>query len=247
MSGTTWKAVITAAAIGVSASVAQAAALIAYDTAGVTNSGPWYPTWSPGEGGTVTVDPAVTLSQGLTLGAGLTEGSGVTNTWGGANWGTPSAPYTTLADAVAADEYYTLTFDASGDNKVSLTSVAFNLRRLATSPNTYQLQYSLDSGAFVSVGSPTIDNRDNGDNANGFAQAVTLNSITDLQNTDATITLRLVLWGSETGAAAPNFAAIGKLGGNDFIVNGDVIAVPEPTAFLVALGIAARLRRRVRR
>jgi hypothetical protein len=134
-----------------------------------------------------------------------TGGTAASNAWGGT--GNGSASFTVKANAG-----YTL----------NLTQIsAYNVRRSSAGATTGQWAYSLDGTTFVNIGSAITWGSTT--TSSGNAQpAITLSSISALQNLPATttVTFRVTLTGATTGTWYLNqFQA-----GDDFVVTGTVNA-----------------------
>lgn len=182
---------------------------------------------------------------GLTRGSGVgTTGTGAANAWGGNDFiiATP-----TEAAAITANEFATVGITASTGFTVSYDNIAaYNIRRSATGPSTGQWQYQLGSGSFVDIGTDITWGGTT--TAVGNTQPlINLTGISALQNVAAgtAVTFRAVTWGAtSTGGTWYLNDPVGAAG-NDFVINGTVTAVPEPSsALLGGLGLLALLRRR---
>lgn len=154
-----------------------------------------------------------------------------------------------LVDAVVTGDYLQLTLAPSAGYRLSLSSVAVNLRRTSTGPSTFEWRYSFDD--FVSGGTVVASFAYAGTESNGSAQApVDLSGEDALQEVDfgETVTFRLYAAGATSAAGS---LALGRLGGADLAIGGTLSAVPEPAAWAAWAGAAvwafAGWRRRRRR
>ncbi|NQT38220.1 MAG: PEP-CTERM sorting domain-containing protein, partial [Planctomycetes bacterium] len=159
-----------------------------------------------------------------------------------------------LADAIADDDYFSLTIDGEGSFLLDLESFMFKaaLRRPVSgdvgSPDHWALLSDLLSfDAANAIDQGTITTRLSAGNLNeqpGQFQSFAVDlSDQAFQGLDGPLELRLYTWGDETnnGSAATRF--------DKFTVNGSVV-VPEPSTFVLAalgllgLGFVARRRKR---
>lgn len=176
------------------------AQLAAWSPAGLSGYGPspWAAT---------TVAPNITVG-GLTRGPGVgTGGTAAGNAWGGTNW---------------AGYYASFTIQANAGYQVSLSSLSLFYRRSGTGPGTGQLQYSTDGSTFTNVpgGAFTYSSTSS---SGASLPAVTLSTITDLQNVpcNTTITFRIVNYG---GGSAGTWYVFGS----GLSVTGTVATFPAP-------------------
>lgn len=152
----------------------------------------------------------------------------------------------TIANATANGDYYQFSFTTPSDTVMSFSDLDANFRRTNLAPNTFQWQYNIGAG-FVGIGSPFSFT---GLDTNGTNQPdIILSGISDLQNVapGSSVTFRLLAAGANN--FSPQFG-IGRLSGNDLVLNGSMSSVPEPTSLaLGAFGAAvfgAAWRRRTR-
>jgi len=166
----------------------------------------------------------------LTRGTGVsTSGSAPASVWGGTGFSA-----TTFTDAVAAQDYFTVTLNVSALYEASLSSLAYNIRRSSTAPDSMQWQWSIDNATFTSIGSVATYN---GTDSNGLAQtAVDLSSVTELQSVTGSIYLRMVAWKPDSPSATGTFG-YGRLAGNDLTISGSLVAVPEPSTYAALMGL----------
>lgn len=134
-----------------------------------------------------TSDPNTTVT-GFVRGSGVsTTGTAAARAWGGLAWN-----YTTAADAVTANAFFTFTVKANLGYSLSLTSInPFDYRRSVTGATSGLVQYQINSGSFVDITtlSFTVST-----SAGGSAGPIDLSTITDLQNlpSASTVTFRIV-------------------------------------------------------
>jgi hypothetical protein len=130
----------------------------------------------------------------LTKGSGFgTSGTAASNAWGGT-----SHTSTTSALAISNNHFATFTITAASGYKVSLNSIpAYNIRRSSSGSTTGLWQYRIGSGSFVDIGSAITWGSTTTSTGNAQS-AITLSSITALQNVEAgtTITVRLLVYGA---------------------------------------------------
>ncbi|MDQ3132778.1 MAG: carboxypeptidase-like regulatory domain-containing protein, partial [Acidobacteriota bacterium] len=127
----------------------------------------------------------------------------------------------TIADAIAANEYLQFTVSTQSGFRVSLSTLNANFRRSSTGPNTFQYQYSLDgfATAGVNIGSPFMYT---GTETNGAAQTpIDLSTIAALQNVASPTTITFRLYAAGATATTGTFS-IGRLTGNDLAIGGTV-------------------------
>lgn len=136
---------------------------------------------------------------------------------------------TSLADAIANNDYLQFTVSPQSGYKVSLSTLNGTFRRSATGPNTFQWQYSLDGFATpgINVG-PTITYT--GTETNGVAQpTIDLSTVAALQNVTFPNMVTFRLYGWNATSTAGTFA-LGRLAGNDLAIGGTVEAVNTTAA-----------------
>lgn len=206
--------------------------------------------FSPLSGASSTSLAATTAASNLTVGnltrgSGIsTPGSGAANTFGGDGFITSSP---TEAAAITANEFVTVAITASTGFTVSFSDIAaYNIRRSSTGPTTGQWQYQLGAGSFVDIGTDITWGTTTSSAGNAKA-SIDLSGISALQNIAAStaVTFRVVTWGATGATGTWYLNDPADTVANDFIINGSVTAVPEPsTALLGGLGLLALLRRR---
>lgn len=218
------------------ASPARATVLVGFDPNGFASNqpNPWSTSFSPTVG-TVSIASGVLLTQGLATGSGVTSFGALNNGWGG------SMQETSQTAAINDGDFYTFSLQATSGNTLSLDSLEWNLRLTSAlfeaQTVRYIWQYKVGTGSFTDIGSVVTAGGTLAEwNTNGNTQAaLTLSGITALQNTSEEITFRLVGWNVNGSNSALN---IGRLSGNDLVINGTV-AVPEPSVIgLSVLGCA---------
>ena len=183
---------------------------------GVWGASPLTPTFS---------DPNV-VNVGLTRGSGvLTPGgsSVAAKAWGGSGFVTAT---TTEALAIAGGQFITMTITPNASYSVSLSGIAaYNVRRSGTGPATGIWQYKVGAGSFIDIGSAITWGAVTS-SAGNPEPAISLSSITDLQNVAAgtTITLRIVLWNSTGTSGTWYLNDLGNTTTADLIINGSATA-----------------------
>lgn len=197
-----------------------------------------------GNAGTETSEPSVfndtnISAASLTLGAGVTA-AGNANRFGGSNWfNTGNTNPSTLAEAIAGNNFIQFTLTPNSGFQFTATSFTFSWDRSNTGPSSVALRSSLD-GFAANLGQVT-----------GLAAAVTTGNtitISGLTNVTTAVTFRLY------GFAA---TATGGTGGFDTATNAinvqllgstsAISAIPEPTTVLAGVGAALALGWRSRR
>jgi hypothetical protein len=167
---------------------------------------------------------------GLTRGSGILTPSGSTaagNAWGGTDF-----LGTDLATATTANDFATFTVTVPSGNTLSLTGFdAYNIRRSGSGPTTGQWQYQIGSGSFTNIGSAITWGT--GTNSAGNAQsAISLTGVSALQSVAAgtVVTFRVVTWGGTGTAGTWYLNGLQPTNGTalDFVLNGDLTAVPPP-------------------
>jgi PEP-CTERM motif len=228
---------LSLAIAALSANVASADIVAAWDfndgrfPGGVNNFGP-----SPAA---PTSSSANATIGGLTRGSGVgTTGTGGANAWGGNAWdGNASA-----AAAVAASDFATFSVTANAGFTMSMTSIdAYNVRRSASGPSTGQWQYSTDGTNFFDIGGPITWGAVTTSVGNPQT-LIDLSGIGALQNlaAGATATFRVVNWNATGGTGTWYLNQNGVAASNDFVVQGNFSAIPEPsTAGLIGMVLVA--------
>ncbi len=196
---------------------------------------------SPYAPGTIDNDvSAVGLTRNHTLGTG----SGAANAWGANNFNivTPSE-----ASAITANNFYSFSITPDPLIAMSFESIgAYNIRRSSSGPSTGQWQYRIGTGSFADIGSDITWGAIT--TAAGNPQSlIDLSGISALQNVTETVTFRLIAWGATTVGGTFYFNDPLDTAANDLVLNGDLVAIPEPSRALLlgigGLGLIFRRRR----
>ncbi len=143
--------------------------LLGWDPSSLTNYGP--NNWSPTTTGT-----GITSVAGISRGAGLETGTTGVHGWGGISWSG-----TTESAALSNQEYFTFGFTVASGYSVSIKSLSEAYRRGANSPDSGELQYSINGSAFNDVASLAFTNTF----STGDVLSLTLSSVSALQNLSA--------------------------------------------------------------
>lgn len=166
--------------------------------------------WTP-----VTLNSNLTMSNtGLIRGSGImTSGTPAGGCWGGGGggWGTTDA----------GSVYFS--FTANAGYNVSLSSISSALRRSSTGPTTCNVEYSLNGGAYTSVGTWNVSSTSG---TTGTANSTNLSATALLQNVAAGTVIKFRI--SFPGASGGNWYLTGAT--NSLRLNGTVVAVPTCTA-----------------
>lgn len=166
--------------------------------------------WAP-----VTLNNNLTMSNtGLIRGSSImTSGTPAGSCWGGGGggWGTtdPGSVY--------------FSFTANAGYQVSLSSISSALRRSSTGPTTCNVEYSLNGGAYTSVGTWNVSSTSG---TTGTANSTNLSAVALLQNVAAGTVIKFRI--SFPGASGGNWYLTGAT--NSLRLNGTVVAVPSCTA-----------------
>jgi len=133
---------------------------------------------------------------------------------------------TSLANAIAADDFFEWTITADSGFQINLDSITFNFQRSGTGPTEFAIRSSLDSFASDVATFTGL--------ANGTTQTVDNTTLGASFNAFTTATFRFYGFGSTNAGGSAGFEGTG----NDLILNGAVTAVPEPsTLALISLGL----------
>ena len=202
---------------------------------------------------------AANLTTGsLTKGSGLTTGSGGGNLFYGSTWGAGSVPGT-LQDSIDNDRFFTFSITPTAGYLVSLSSLDYRIYRTQAGANNWVWQFSIDSGAYTTIGSPLQSLATSTTTA--AQPQINLSLITELQDVSETINFRLIAWstdltsaggGSPTGGGNLGFGSSGTNNANSdaIVFGGTVSAVPEPSTYAAIVGLLALglvlVRRRMR-
>jgi len=200
--------------------------------------------------GTETTEASTTNFAGINS-ANLTLGSGVTaagngNRFGGSNWfNTGNANPSTLANAIAGNDFIQFIVSPTAGNQFTVTSFDFIWDRSGTGPSSVALFSSVDSFT-NSLGS--VANLTSGGSSLTTFRSISINGIS---NVSTSTTFRLYGFGATgTGGTGGFDHATNSATTNNVILNGSISAVPEPTSMvLVGLigvaGVVVRTRRRL--
>lgn len=98
-----------------------------------------------GQNGTTqpSINGLAATGQDLARGAGINQASG-----GNFNSNGFSTSSTTLADAIAADDYLTFGFNVNSGSSIDMTDIIVEMDRSGTGPSTVYLLYDADGGGF---------------------------------------------------------------------------------------------------
>lgn len=185
---------------------------------------------------------------GLVRGSGIgTSGSGAGNAWGGVNVNEASA-----SAAITAGDFVTFTIDPAAGFTMSLSSIAaYNIRRSGTGATSGLWQYSTNGTTFSDIGS-VITWGSTTTSAGNAQSSIGLSSISALQNTLNTVTIRLVVFGASQSGGTWYLNDPLDTVALDLSAVGTLSAIPEPSAYSAILGgfvlagsIGLRRRRRV--
>jgi hypothetical protein len=157
------------------------------------------------------------------LGSGLSA-SAAADTFGGSGFNS-----TSLAAAIASNQYLGITITPQADYAISLSSIFFTTGvssattsfhgELLSSATGFAPGNSLHTYSFSTTTPPS--------------QSITLSGISALQNIVGPIEFRIYGWRDTAGTTT---FRIRNLSGNDLVINGSITAVPEPATYAVLLG-----------
>lgn len=174
---------------------------------------------------------AATLASGLASGQ-LSLGSGVTASTAADTFGASGFNSTSLAAAIAANQYLSITFTPTSGYALNLTSLSMQTSvstavtdfhgALLSSVTGFTAGAALHTYAFGTASAPL--------------QAVTLSGESDLQGLATATEFRLYGWRDTAGTSTFRFRS---LSGYDVAVTGTVSAVPEPATWAAAAGLIA--------
>lgn len=186
---------------------------------------------------------AATLASGLAS-ANLALGSGVTASSAADTFGASGFNSTSLAAAIAANQYLSLTLTPAAGHALDLTSIS-----LLTGVSTAVTDFhgALLSSATGFTAADALHTYAFG-TASAPLQTATLSGETALQDLSTATEFRLYGWRDTTGTSTFRFRS---LTGYDVSITGTVSAVPEPATSAMILGATAlavvAYRRRQRR
>ncbi len=171
---------------------------------------------------------------------GLTRGSGVgtTGTGAGNAWGGNAMQAANATAAATGNDFFSFSVTANAGQTVSFSDVAaYNIRRSASGPTTGLWQYQVGGGGWNSIGG-NITWGAVTSSAGNAQSAITLSGIGALQNVGSGIAVdfRVLMFGGTASAGTGYLNDPSGSSGNDFIVNGTISAVPEPTS-MALLGV----------
>lgn len=171
---------------------ARADSLAAFTPQGFTQGGPspWDEAAAPG---TVALAPGVELSYGLERGKGVAKG-GTADAWGGNGW-----VATDVDSAIAAENYFSVTFAPQTGKSLSFREIQAVIFRGKQSAASYLWQYRLGAGAFSNLGEPRHLDRAA---LSMVQEPLALDAISALQNVTQPVTFRLVAWGAEVKSSS---------------------------------------------
>jgi hypothetical protein len=165
----------------------------------------------------------------VTRGSGV-SGSALANSFN-------STSYTvggTIGNAAANGDFLQFSFVVPTNTTVSLSDLDANFRRSSTGPDAFLWQYDV-GGGFVDIGSSFLFTDTN---TNGVNQTdVLLSGISALQNIAAGTNVSLRVLGAGATNSGGTFA-LGRLTGDDLVLNGTVSAIPEPTSLVLCTAAA---------
>ncbi len=174
---------------------------------------------------------AATLASGLAS-AHLSLGSGVTASSAADTFGASGFNSTSLAAAIAANQYLSITFTPTSGYALSLTSFSMQTSvstavtdfhgALLSSATGFTAGDALHTYAFGTASAPL--------------QTATLSGETDLQDLTTATEFRLYGWRDAAGTSTFRFRS---LSGDDVSIAGTVSAVPEPATYTAILGATA--------
>jgi hypothetical protein len=182
----------------------------------------WNTSAITGGGQSVTNFMPTTIAPNLTAVTGLTRGSGTTLSAGSISngfWGANSFSTSTAAAGISADKVFTFRLQSTNGKSVSYNSIeSFKIRIAFDGPIAYQVDYQINSGAFMQAGILTGPTAATG---NHTLSPFDLSGIAALQNVPATstVTFRITPY-SATGAGVFYFGAGPSDLGSDFSITG---------------------------
>jgi hypothetical protein len=138
-----------------------------------------------------------------------------------------------ILGAATNGDFLQFNFTVPTNTVLSLSGIDVNFRRSGTGPNNFLWQYSVGSG-FNDIGSVLSFTNTA---TNGVAQpTINLSGIGSLQSmvSGTNVTFRLLGAGATGSTGA---FSLGRLSGNDLVLNGTVTAVPEPSSLASGLAL----------
>lgn len=174
---------------------------------------------------------ATTLASGLASGQ-VSLGSGVTASTATDTFGASGFTSTSLAEAIAANQYLSITFTPTSGHTLNLTSLSMQTSvstavadfhgALLSSATGFTADDALHTYAFGTPAAPL--------------QTVTLSGESDLQGLTTTTEFRLYGWRDTAGTSTFRFRS---LSGYDVAIAGTASAVPEPATWAAMAGLVA--------
>jgi hypothetical protein len=220
------KKLIVAAMVLCVAGAAQADLLLAFDFRTYLGT--------ETQGTNTSADANIQTPAYIVRGAGI-SGSANADRFNGTGWD----GYTDADNALAGGNYFEFSITPASGYYMSITQVFFQVQRSNTGASNLVLRASFDSYA-NNLAAPLIDFA--GNNATVSYTANT-SATSQLQNVSGTMTFRVIGW---TGATGGSMGFEGP--GDDIVIYGTTVAIPEPTtALMVALGalVTVGLRRKL--
>lgn len=178
----------------------------------------------------------------------LSLGSGVTPSTTGNRYGfkvSGANTQTTLAGAIAEEHYFQFAITVDSGFALNLTSIDLDAQSTSTGSDDGAFFTSIagfSAGNEIAAVTGVSGNTGGFDSdASGFG-AIDL-SAAAYQNLTGTVTFRVYGYNTTSGAGA---TYIRNLTGNDLVVNGALVAVPEPSAVfsLMVVGLGSMITRR---
>lgn len=174
---------------------------------------------------------ATTLASGLAS-AQLSLGGGVTASAAADTFGASGFNSTSLAAAIAANQYLKITLTPTSGYALSLTSISM---QTSVSTAVTDFHAALLSSATGFTASDTLHTYAFG-TASAPLQTVTLSGESDLQGLTAATEFRLYGWRDTVGTSTFRFRS---LSGYDVAIAGTASAVPEPATWAAMAGLVA--------
>ena len=196
--------------------------IVGWEPSGLTGYGPspWTVTSS---------DPNLTVG-GLTRGSGVTlAGTAAANAWGGTGFN-----YTSATLAIAANAFATFTLQVNPGYLLSLSTFDLDYRRSAQGPNQGLLQYRINSGSYIDIG--TISFSSTAATGNSITQ-INLSSISALQNLNngSVVTIRIVPFNAGQATGTWYIYNVTSPVGSNLRIGGTVTLIPTINTSLTTL------------
>jgi trimeric autotransporter adhesin len=198
--------------VGLMAGVANADVLAAWDFDG-------------GTGAEVSVAAGTVISPGIETPVLILRGDGVNASNNAGRFNANNWTETSLAEAIAANDYFTWSLTASENYTLSISSIDFNFQRSNTGGADWALRSSVDSfgsdlASFTGL-------------ANGTSESIDLSAA----GLDGLSSIEFRFYGYNRTGTAGTAGFEGT--GDDLVVNGTVTVVPEPASIaLIGAGLA---------